>query len=57
VEMKKTLFKFYFIFMILSLGLFSCENKSVNRESVVPKNEERAIKRPYHHYYRFSNLC
>jgi hypothetical protein len=62
--MKMTLPKFYALFMLVSLGLFSYENKSVQEKTLKPKIEETAktkedkpTKKTYRHYYRFSNLC
>lgn len=65
--MKMTLPRFYAMFMLVSLGLFSYENKSVQSRPIKHRleetakeeksKEEKSIKRPYRHHYRFSNLC
>ena len=58
VRMKTTLFRFYLIFMLVSLALFSFENKSVNKKELKENKEtDLSNKKPYRHYYRFSNLC
>lgn len=58
VKMKTTLFRFYLIFMLVSLALFSFENKSVNKREVKDNKEtDISNKKPYRHHYRFSNLC
>jgi hypothetical protein len=33
VGMKNGLFRFYFVFMLVCLGLFSCENNNISREA------------------------
>lgn len=61
--MKTTLPRFYFVFMLLSVGLFSYENKSINHEEIktkakeVSKEEKPSGKKTFKHYYRYSNLC
>ncbi len=61
-----TLFKFYSVFMILSLCLFSFENKSIEKKLVpgtkraIEDSREDKISTPkkqFRHRFRSSNLC
>ena len=53
--MKNGLFKFYFIFILLSIGLFSCENRLSSHERKIMKLERP--RKSYRYYSRSSNLC
>lgn len=70
--MKTTLPRFYIIFLLSALVLFSFEDKGVNRKATRQRmenrselkesenrdnKEEKSVKRPFKHYYRYSNLC
>lgn len=69
--MNTSLFKFYAVFMLVSLCLFSFEDKSLNqrkpesqrveessgmKESKEAK-ESKTIKKQFKHAFRSSNLC
>ncbi|MGZ3786979.1 MAG: hypothetical protein ACXVLQ_00565 [Bacteriovorax sp.] len=58
--MKNGLFRFYFLFILLSMGLFSCENRVIGHERKVMEQEmkqEMKPKKPSRYYSRSSNLC
>lgn len=58
VMMNHLLIKFYLVFLFVCLALFSFENKTVEKR-IGPKSSNEVLKdkKPYRHYYRFSNLC
>ena len=51
--MRTKLVIFYFVFMLLSIGLFSLENGVTGME----KKSEVKPKKTYKHYSQYSNLC
>ncbi len=60
--MKNGLLKFYSIFILASMLLFSYENKANNRErNFIDKKEvnkeEGKGKKSFRHYSRSTNLC
>jgi len=69
--MNISLFKFYAVFMLVSLCLFSFEDKSLNQrkpesqrveessgiKEAKESKEEKSIKKPFKHAFRSSNLC
>jgi len=65
-SMKNGLFRFYFLFILLSMGLFSCENRVIGHDGKMlrkvleeeqMKKEMAKPKRPFKHYSRSANLC
>jgi hypothetical protein len=58
--MKNGFFSFFFLFILLSMGLFSCENRVIGHERKVMEQEEKQgmkPKKPSRFYSRPSNLC
>ena len=60
--MKNGLLKFYSIFILVSMLLFSFENRANNREKKFfdkkeVNKEEGKGKKSLRHYYRSTNLC
>ncbi|MFA6238376.1 MAG: hypothetical protein WC635_13670 [Bacteriovorax sp.] len=54
--MKNGLFRFYFLFILMSIGLFSCENRVISHEKKLMEQEMRP-KKPYKRYSKSANLC
>jgi hypothetical protein len=63
--MKNGLFRFYFFFIIFSMGLFSCENRVISHERKAMDQQTKEDinkqdgkpKKPGRFYSRSSNLC
>ncbi|MBC7540046.1 MAG: hypothetical protein H7281_14580 [Bacteriovorax sp.] len=58
--MKNGLFRFYFLFILMSMGLFSCENRVINHERKAMEQDMKQDMKPKkssRHYSRSSNLC
>jgi hypothetical protein len=52
--MSKKIIVFYFLFMFLSIGLFSIESGVTGIDK---KKEVIKPKKPFKHNYKYSNLC
>jgi hypothetical protein len=64
LNMKNGLFRFYFVFILLSVGLFSCENRVISHErKAMDEKDQKEMKpntqpkKPSRFYSQSSNLC
>lgn len=59
-RMSNRLFRFYSLFILISVSLFSCENRVLNHERKAMDQDQKQDfkpKKPSRHYSRSSNLC